>query len=238
MWLDKHHTIATEYTERVDREKIARHTSQLAFNESKRVFEQIREIGGGYLDALSKYHYTTENILSEMLQCQTEYEKTQNLSDNEKERLFSFINDIYRSSQIVRCIQQDTINGVSNFKNDVLKGIKKATKDLHNDVKMQRLHLYRRFESPNPQRRVRYAEAAHLRRNLSNVIVDNDNDVELLIDAYYLRNEYGIANLCFVTFDNKHFFGQNDANRTDIEAILRGIYVQHPSYGPPQTQSD
>jgi predicted nucleic acid-binding protein len=236
---DRFRRSATEYLERTDRENIIRHTSQRAFNEGLGVFAEIREIGGGYLEHLSTYEFTTdctqEDVRDHMLDCQSDYEVTENLSERQKKRLSDFIDDIYSQCKILDRVREDSSNGISNFNSRVTLAIKKATSRLHKDVKTGRFRLYQK--SKKPRRRVRYDEAARLKTNLSNIILDNPNDVELLIDAHYLRNEYGIANLCFVTFDKKHFFGEQDKNKLCIEGILKGIYVQHPSYKPP-TQKD
>jgi len=230
---DKHHKISLAYVARVERVNIIRHTSVNAFHEARHVFEAIRVIGGDYLDHLSLYKFTAarEEIVSNIVDCKGKYEQTQELSDKEKDRLDSFINDIYVNDSLVKMIEQDTINGVSNFRGKMINATKEAFRLLRKDCNQRdkdpKIDLFERKDPNHPEKEAQYPD---VQLALSEIIVDNENDVKLLVDTHHLETLIK-KNISFVTFDKTHFFGENEENKRRIEEVLEGIFMQHPTYG-------
>lgn len=201
------------------RESVKRHTSKRVYRESRGVLEGSRRL---ILKYLREFYKKVSRALDPLKIDRSIRNFTKQFSSNlvEKERkiIESFVNRNFNELKNVALGGEETLG---EFKKSVGDTFLKALDyiDIHckpDDPEA----LICRYDNCPENYKPHYPDKCS---TLCSVI-NYKNDVLVLLDSYFIKNNHIRENICFVTTDQKHLL----KNKPVIERILTGISLLQP----------
>ncbi len=212
---DRQHNLAAKY---MAVEGVKRHTSIRVYFESKGVFERCRRL---ILSYLTKFYDKFCRISNPLHIDQIIYAFTKEflgrLEEKEKKILNSFVEQNFGE---IRNIALGGEKELGDFKNLVISTFKNAINSIDKDCIPDSNALICRYDGCPPHYNVYYSEEyTKLFR-----AINYENDVLVLLDSYFIKNNHIKKNVCFVTTDYEHIL----KNKIIIESSLAGVSLLHP----------
>lgn len=197
-------------------EGIVRHTSKRVYNESRGAFERSRRLILNFLkEFYNKFSKYSNPLHIDMNIKIFTGNFIRPLKEKEGKIINSFVNQNFEDLKNVALSGEVELGA---FKNNVIDSINNAINSIDNDCYPDSKAVVCRYDDcPN------YYTIDIGYNQILNVI-NYENDTLVLMDSYFIKNNYIKNGVCFVTTDQKHIL----SNKTEIERILSGIFVISP----------
>lgn len=212
---DKQHNLATKY---MAIEGVKRHTSRRVYYESKGVFERSRRLILSYLIKFYERFSRFSNSLhidQSIIAFTKEF--VGRLEEKEQKILNSFVAQNFGE---IRNVALGGEKELGDFKRIVVSTFKNAINSIDKDCISDSNALICRYDGCPPHYNVYYAEEyTKLYR-----AINYENDILVLLDSYFIKNNHIKNNICFVTTDYEHIL----KNKIIIESALVGVSLLNP----------
>ncbi len=216
-WLewDAQHNIVKKY---IDCNSHERYTSKRAWMEARHVLEKYRRLVNNYLCKFEDdfgMDFNLNYIDREIARFNRKYlEGIANKSD--KTKVESFIKD--HLSEIKNCVLG--AGSIELLLEDAVNKFKIALNTLDNECRNDHTSSIFKHETCPLKYESHYPfEKSELMKT-----VIYDNDVYIILDAYYIKETFVKSDMCLITTDYEHILSK----KLDIERILVGINVESP----------
>lgn len=197
--------------------ELKRCTSNHAYFEAKGVLQNRRRLALRYLKELYENPLPDASNINRNMRIFNE-DFTAALEDSEKRIIYTFF-DNYKD--LIKKIALGSISHYDALKQDTIDEIKSALNALDIDCNSDVSALIYRFDSCPDRYILYFDEEAKLMST-----INYKNDVQILLDAYYIKNSHIRSQICFITTDREHILN----NKPNIEEILRGMCIQPPRF--------
>lgn len=204
---------------------IRRHSSKRVFDESNKVFERIRRTILQYINKLDKT-FGKFNKLSYIGQNNDLKIKNFNekflacLDEKERKILIPFLSQY--ASEINNLVVFGAIKDVVDFKRKIREVLNSLIFSLAHDCRPDEDALIFRHDN------CPWAYNLYYINEYSDLfdIIGYDEDVLVLLDSYFIKENNIKKDMFFVTLDYEHILGLN--NKDIIESILKGVFCISP----------
>jgi hypothetical protein len=189
-------------------------TSDNVYFECRNVFIRNKLVVPPFLNAIENYEGSLNRSVNEIWVREYVwiYVDSHKLGDEQKKTLLNFVR---RNLDDIVSMLTGQIDRQAYIAK-ILKAIKVAINILDRDCNCQSTKICRYSTCQD------YSTSYRAEFNSLRSVIPNKNDVTILIDSYYVRNNYLHRDVCFITMDKEHIV----SNKDHIEKTIVGIKIK------------